>query len=106
MRSTGSKFSRPELERRPWMLGRRSWKRLEKRKVIVNLKTGAEALRGILWEADGPFLVLRSAELLETGSTVARPIDGDVVIERTNVDWIQFVDGLQPAQATFGAGGA
>jgi small nuclear ribonucleoprotein (snRNP)-like protein len=60
-----------------------------KRRVIVNTKT-ERAFRGILWCRRWGYLVLRSAEMLKgRGETV--PVDGEVVIERSNVDFIQVV---------------
>jgi small nuclear ribonucleoprotein (snRNP)-like protein len=60
-----------------------------KRRVIVNTKT-ERAFRGILWRRRWGYLVLRNAEMLKgRGETV--PVDGEVVIERSNVDFIQVV---------------
>jgi small nuclear ribonucleoprotein (snRNP)-like protein len=57
--------------------------------VIVNTKTD-RAFRGVLWQKRGDYLVLRDAELLKgKGETVH--IDGEVVIERQNVDFLQVV---------------
>lgn len=57
------------------------------RRVIVNLVSG-KAFNGVLVRQDGPLLVLKDAELLEPG-TGPVPLDGDVVIEREHVDFIQ-----------------
>lgn len=59
------------------------------RRVIVNTKTD-KAFRGALWERSGPYLVLREAELL-LGRGDVRALDGEVLIERANVDFIQVV---------------
>ena len=59
------------------------------RRVIVNLKT-ERAFRGVLWRKRWGYLVLRNAELLKPrGERVA--IDGEVVIERANVDFVQVL---------------
>ena len=59
------------------------------RRVIVNTKTD-RAFRGVLWRKAWGYLVLRDAEMLKPrGETV--PMDGEVVIERGNVDFIQVV---------------
>lgn len=58
------------------------------RTVIVNLRTG-KAVRGVLMAYRGPVLVLKNAELIEARAVV--PVDGDVVIERTNVDFVQVM---------------
>lgn len=60
-----------------------------KRRVIVNLKTG-RAFRGILWQRRRGYLVLRQAEMLQpAGGTT--PVDGEVVVERANVDFVQVL---------------
>jgi hypothetical protein len=65
------------------------WRRTAVRKrVIVNLEDRAFA--GILWAQRGPLLVLRSAEMLQQG-VPATPMDGEVVIERSRVEFIQVV---------------
>ncbi len=59
------------------------------RTVIVNTKTD-RAFRGVLWRKGWGYLVLRNAEMLKTkGETV--PMDGEVVIESANVDFVQVV---------------
>lgn len=59
------------------------------KRVIVNTRTD-RAFRGVLWAKRGGYLVLRNAELLKPkGETVA--VDGEVVIEAANVDFIQVV---------------
>ncbi len=56
--------------------------------VIVNLKTD-KAFRGILWSQHGDLLVLRNVTLLDRGQET--PVDGEVVVERSNVDFLQVV---------------
>ena len=59
------------------------------KRVIVNTRT-ERAFRGVLWQRKREYLVLKDAELLKgKGETV--PMDGEVLIERANVDWIQVV---------------
>ena len=59
------------------------------RRVIVNLKTD-KAFRGVLWQKRGKYLVLREAELLKgRGETVQ--MDGEVVVEASNVDFLQVL---------------
>ena len=59
------------------------------RRVIVNTKTD-KSFRGVLWRKNRDFLVLKNAELLgENGSRI--PVDGEVVIERANVDFYQVL---------------
>lgn len=59
------------------------------RRVIVNTKTG-KAFRGVLWQKRGGYLVLREAELLQGRGETAR-LDGEVVIETSNVDFLQVL---------------
>lgn len=59
------------------------------RRVIVNTKTD-RAFRGVLWKRTRGYLVLRNAELLKAKGETA-PLDGEVMIESSNVDFIQVV---------------
>lgn len=65
-----------------------SWRRLVRKRVIVN--QAERAFAGILWGQYGPLLVLRNAELLQPGMD-PHPLDGEVVIERASVHFIQIV---------------
>lgn len=57
--------------------------------VVVNTKTD-RAFRGVLWRKQWDYLVLRNAEIVRNREgTVA--IDGEVVIDRANVDFIQVL---------------
>lgn len=62
---------------------------LIRRRVIVNTDTG-RAWNGIIWAKRGPLLVLRDAVLLEPSPTGAA-VDGEVVIERRRIEFIQVV---------------
>jgi small nuclear ribonucleoprotein (snRNP)-like protein len=57
--------------------------------VIVNTKTG-KAFRGILWRRRAGYLVLRNAEVLLGRDGVA-PVEGELVIETNNVDFLQVI---------------
>ena len=60
-----------------------------RRRVIVNTKT-ERAFRGVLWRRRWGYLVLRNAELIKArGETVL--VEGEVVILRENVDFIQVL---------------
>jgi len=65
-----------------------SWRRLVRKRVIVN--QAERAFAGIMWAQYGPLLVLRNAELLQPGAA-PQPLDGEVVIERASVHFIQIV---------------
>jgi hypothetical protein len=65
------------------------WKKIAVHKrVIVN--TNEHAFSGILYKQAGPLLVLRDAQLLEPGLPPT-PVHGEVVIERSRVEFIQVV---------------
>lgn len=54
--------------------------------ALVVTKTG-KAFEGVLVKKSGPLLFLRGATLIEHGQRTS--MDGEVVIERTNIDFIQ-----------------
>lgn len=58
------------------------------RRVLVNLTSGS-AIDGILWDERGDLLVLRDANLHADGGSA--PLDGEVIIERTRIDFVQVV---------------
>lgn len=60
-----------------------------RRQVVVNTKTD-RAFRGILWRKAWGYVVLRNAELVKAGGETVR-MDGEVVIERSNVDFLQVL---------------
>lgn len=59
-----------------------------RRTVIVTLKSGL-AFRGVLFDSDLTALVLRSAEAVAPGSPGPVPVDGEVVIQGSEVEFIQ-----------------
>jgi hypothetical protein len=62
------------------------------RGVILNLKADGVAIRGVLWSARGPWLTLRDAALLKADAgTVPTPVDGEIVVHRANVSFIQVL---------------
>lgn len=61
------------------------------RTVIVNLKDDpTAAIQGALWSARGPWFTLRRAAMLKAGDTPT-PLDGDVVVHRDNVSFLQVL---------------
>lgn len=73
-----------------------AWRRVAlHHRVSVALKTG-KAITGVLVRSRGPLLELADAHLLE-GGRPPQPLDGTVVIERTNVDFVQVLG--PPAEA-------
>lgn len=67
-------------------------KRCTRHRVIVTLKSGA-AFGGVLYEVDSEALVLKEASVLEDNGTDRRPVpaDGNIVVLRADVDYMQFV---------------
>lgn len=63
------------------------------RSVVVYLGTD-KALRGVLWRRTRDYLVLRNAELRERHAN-AVPMDGEIVIERATVEFIQVLETVQ-----------
>jgi hypothetical protein len=62
------------------------------RVVIVNLKDDpTTALRGALWSSRGPWLTLRDVTMLTTETAPPTPLDGEVIVHRSNVAFIQVV---------------
>ena len=59
-----------------------------RRRVLVQLDTG-RAVIGTLWCTKAHRVVLKAAELLEPGTDGPTRMDGDVVIERARVEYIQ-----------------
>lgn len=77
------------------MLAWLAWRRiLFARRVLIVRKSGG-ALSGVLVSRRGGFLVLKSAQIHEEGADPV-PLDGDVVLDRTNVDFVQV---LAPVEA-------
>ena len=59
------------------------------RRVVVNTRTD-RAFRGVLWRKRWGYLVLRNAELVKAGGETV-PVDGEVVIDAANVDFMQVL---------------
>jgi hypothetical protein len=58
--------------------------------VVVNLAD--KAFAGVLWAKRGPLLVLRDVTLMQHGAADT-PLDGEVVLERSKVEFIQVAGG-------------
>lgn len=67
------------------------WRRTALRKrVVVNLAD--KAFTGVLWAKRGPLLVLKDVVLMQHGAADT-PMDGEVLIERSKVEFIQVAGG-------------
>ena len=62
-----------------------------RRRVVINLLSG-RAVEGVVIEQDGPLLIVADAVVHEPGSQPSS-VDGHVVIERTQVDFVQALVG-------------
>jgi hypothetical protein len=62
--------------------------RLFRRTVIINTKSD-KAFRGVLWSRWFGVWVLKNAQLLQKGQAI--DIDGEVVILKQDIDFIQVV---------------
>ena len=74
-----------------WHLVDLAWSRrlVLRRRVLVQLDTG-RAVVGTLWSTKAGRVVVKDAELFESGSEPTK-MDGDVVVERARVEYIQAV---------------
>jgi hypothetical protein len=67
----------------------RPWRLVKARRVVVNLRSG-QAIEGLLVRQEGPLLFIAEARLHE-GSENPVLIDGQAVVERQIVDFIQIL---------------
>lgn len=67
----------------------RPWRLVRARRVVVNLQSG-QAIDGLLTRQHGPLLFISEARLHEGGDNPV-PIDGQAVIERQTIDFIQIL---------------
>lgn len=59
------------------------------RRIVVNLDTG-RSFDGVLWAEEGDLIVLRDANLHDPGQEPV-PLDGEIVISRARVEFVQAV---------------
>jgi hypothetical protein len=67
----------------------RPWRLVKARRVVVNLRSG-QAIQGLLVRQSGPLLFIAQAALHE-GHNEPVPLDGEAVIERHTIDFIQML---------------
>lgn len=68
---------------------RRLLRRRLRRRVIVNLKDG-QAFAGVLYDVDKESVVLRNAASITARDDRNLPVDGEVLILRSDVAWMQL----------------
>ncbi|MBE8524832.1 hypothetical protein ILP97_46395 [Amycolatopsis sp. H6(2020)] len=68
----------------------RSWTLTSRRRVVVCL-VDDQAITGILWRRHRRQLVVWSASLVQPGRE-AVAMDGDIVIERDRINWVQILE--------------
>lgn len=62
-----------------------------RKRVLVALLDG-KAMNGILWARRGRLVVLRDVTLIEPGTSPVS-MDGEVIIDRSRVDFVQVAGG-------------
>lgn len=70
------------------LVPRLAWRGLVRHRVMV-VHVSGRSFEGVLWARRGPLLVLRNASVSEAGVMVEA--DGEVVIERSHVAWLQVL---------------
>ena len=77
--------SEVEVERdaRDWLIRDRL-----RQKVVVTLKSRA-SFSGVLFEVDDRSYVLRNAQALDPGGAGVVPVDGEVVLARADIEFLQ-----------------
>jgi hypothetical protein len=66
------------------------WRKLTKKSVVVNLRSG-KAFHGVLFDTQGDLLILKQAMLYDPEAHDPVSVDGDVVVERLEVEFIQVL---------------
>ena len=61
-----------------------------RRRVLVNLQHDEGTIEGLLWTRRGCWLVLKDARLLR-GAMEPLPVDGEVVIDKARVAFLQVL---------------
>jgi hypothetical protein len=77
----------------PGAYHRSAWRSLRRQRVVLAIETGdgPRTIRAILWERRGQLYVLRDAAVYLGGDDLATPMDGEVVVERARVLWVQVI---------------
>lgn len=60
-------------------------------RVVINLKSGT-AVIGVVTSKKRTFCVVRDAAVVSPGSSSPVPADGEIVIDRNEIDYIQIAE--------------
>lgn len=71
-------------------------RRVTRRHVVVNLKSGT-SIKGVLYDVHRDVLVIRHASVAPAKAREFTEADGEQLIDRRDVDWIQL---LEPGEAS------
>lgn len=57
--------------------------------LLTTISDPESAFRGVIWQARGPWIVMKHAALVKANAA-PMPIDGEIVIHRSNLAFIQM----------------
>lgn len=77
-----------ELVRRRRAVAPEPWAEKVRRPAVVTLRTGV-SFQGLVWSVDRELMVLREAAIVTPDGPA--PADGEVVVERSQVDYVQVL---------------
>ena len=69
---------------------REAWGRLYGRRVVIALRSG-QSIDGVLVARRAGCFFVKAAQVLDPGASGAVPADGEVVVERSQVDFVQVL---------------
>jgi len=62
-----------------------------RRRVLVNMRHDEGTVEGLLWTRAGCWLIVKDARLLRSNSDQPVPIDGEVMIDKAQVAFLQVL---------------
>lgn len=69
-----------------------SFRYVAHQKVVINLKSGT-AIAGVVTSKQRMYCVVKDAEVIEPGAPAPMRADGEIVVHRTDIDYIQLPEG-------------
>ena len=66
------------------------WHALMRRRVLI-VTSHDITIEGILWTRRGPLMLLKDARVFVTPGNPPTQVDGEMVIERDRIEWMQVV---------------